>query len=221
MSGNLVLVRTESQYQLTSTFLRFQEHYESPKFRGEIFSLEEFMDWYTAENEGEFTYYEDWAGFNIPSSILQPFREGKFDPLSIKERRLLELLADMPEPFYLIGTYGSRIDLPTVKHELVHGLYYTVPDYREEVLRKLEKNQTESIAQALKKAGYHPSVWLDEANAYLMMGIEDLFEDGFRWSDELKNLQKDLQQIFRIHFGFSLRGASQDKILSFFSSVRL
>ena len=52
----LILVRAEHQYTLASAFLRFQEHYESPKFRGEIFSLEEFMDWYAVE-VGNFTYY--------------------------------------------------------------------------------------------------------------------------------------------------------------------
>ena len=215
MAGNLVLIRTRRQYTLASTFLRFQEHYESPKFRGEIFSLEEFMDWYTVRF-GNFTYYEDWGGFNFPSSVLKPFRKGKFSPLSKKEQRLLGLLADVPEPFYVVGTYGMRIDLSTLKHELVHGLYYTVPEYQEEVLKALSAKNTKTLTDTLKRIGYHPSVWQDEINAYLLMGASALHDNGFRWTHTLRECRKELQAVFRQHFGFSLRTAKQDKILSYF-----
>src|SRR5262245_26903475 len=85
----IYLLVFETQYELASTFLRFQEHYESPKFRKKIFSLEEFMDWYGQENKGKFSYFKDWAGFNIPSTEFEPFLEGKFDPLLEKEKRLM------------------------------------------------------------------------------------------------------------------------------------
>ena len=64
-----------NQYLLAATFLRFQEHYESPKFRGRIFDWEEFMDWY-AEQKGKFSYLQDWSGFNLPSPVFEPFRSG-------------------------------------------------------------------------------------------------------------------------------------------------
>lgn len=215
MVGNLVLVRTRRQFTLASTFLRFQEYYENPKFRGKIFSLEKFMDWY-AVKFGNFTYYQDWSGFNIPSSILKPFREDKFNPLSRKERQLLNLLANTPEPFYLVGTYGMRIDLSTLKHELVHGLYYTVPEYKEEVLKVLNVKNTKTLTDILRRIGYHPSVWQDEINAYLLMGASALHDDGFRWTHTLRECRKELQAVFRQHFGFSLHTAKKDKILSYF-----
>ncbi len=63
------------------------------------------MDWY-AKRYGNFTYYEDWAGFNVPSTAMQPFYEGKFDPLSEKERQLLQLFeGTLSERFYVIGVY--------------------------------------------------------------------------------------------------------------------
>lgn len=220
MAGNLVLIRTERQYTLASTFLRFQEHYESPKFRGEIFSLEEFMDWY-AVKFGNFTYYQDWSGFNIPSSILKPFREGRFNPLSQKENRLLDLLANIPEPFYVVGIYGGKIDLSTLKHELVHGLFYTVPKYREDVRRILVPDKIQRFTAVLKKMGYHPAVWRDETNAYLLTGVSGLAEDGFRWTPGLRKLQTELQKTFRRHFGFSIRRANESHILSFFHSIKL
>lgn len=53
-----------TQEQLASTFLRFQEHYESPEFRGKIFTLDEYKEWYMTNSpnsikKGIFTYYED------------------------------------------------------------------------------------------------------------------------------------------------------------------
>ena len=220
MTGNLVLVRTRRQYTLASTFLRFQEHYENPKFRGRIFSLEEFMDWYAMKFDN-FTYYQDWSGFNIPSSVLKPFREGGFNPLSNKEKKLLGLLANVPEPFYVVGIYGAKTDLPTLKHELVHGLYHTVPEYRKVVQRILEPKKIRRVTEILKKTEYHPSVWQDETNAYLLMGASDLSDDGFRWTSGLRNLQTELRETFEKPFGFSLHRAGEGSILSFFHQTDL
>lgn len=65
-------VNFSSQEELASTFLRFQEHFESPSFKGKIFSLDDYKRWYikhspNGQKTGEFTYYSDWSGFNIPS----------------------------------------------------------------------------------------------------------------------------------------------------------
>ena len=86
----IYLIQAATGYQLASTFLRFQEHYGSPRFRGRRFTLEEYMDWYAAEYGG-FTYFDDWEGFNIPSWVLSPFRNGEFDPLLRKEKKLLDV----------------------------------------------------------------------------------------------------------------------------------
>src|SRR5512138_554281 len=80
IADRIFVVRFDTLYELASTFLRFQEHYESPRFRNRIFSLEEFMDWY-AEKTGAFTYFTDWSGFNVPSSTFEAFYRGKFNPL--------------------------------------------------------------------------------------------------------------------------------------------
>src|SRR3989338_320286 len=101
-----------TQRELASTFVRFQEFFESPHFRGRVFSMEEFVGWYVANSDngkatGRFTYFEEFLGFNVPSFALQPFLEGKFDPLSSPEQDLLgSISAKKGEPFYLIGTFG-------------------------------------------------------------------------------------------------------------------
>ena len=91
---NIFHISFSTQHELASTFLRFQEYYESPKFRGKIFSFYEYKKWYTANSPkgkktGKFTYYKDWGGFNIPSYVLKPFYQGKFNPLSNKEKKFL------------------------------------------------------------------------------------------------------------------------------------
>jgi len=92
LANDIFLLRFDTQYELASTFLRIQEHYESSRFRKRVFSLEDYMDWYAAEY-GAFTYFEDWSGFNVPSTALAPFYRGEFDPLLKKEARLLALFS--------------------------------------------------------------------------------------------------------------------------------
>ncbi len=161
-----------NQYLLASTFHRFQEHYESPKFRGKIFTLEEYMDWYASE-KGNFTYFEDWAGFNIPSYVLQPFYDGKFDPLLDKEKKLLSLFKKKEGIFYIIGTFGDK-NQSTLKHEIAHGLFYTVPDYKKDVLALLSTVDTRKIRRELMKdCGYCKEVLYDETHAYLLGSLSD------------------------------------------------
>ena len=99
IADGVFLLRFSTQYELASTLLRVQEHYESKRFRNRVFTLEQYMDWY-AKEYGAFTYYEDWSGFNVPSTAFTPFFRGRFDPLLRKEQRLLRLFRDQREPFW-------------------------------------------------------------------------------------------------------------------------
>ena len=70
---NVFAVVVEDDYQLAMTLCRVQEFYESSneEFRGKNFSIWKFMDWYSREHNGSFTYASDWAGFNIPFEVLE------------------------------------------------------------------------------------------------------------------------------------------------------
>jgi hypothetical protein len=158
-----------SQRLMASTMLRFQEHYESPKFRNKAFTLDEFKKWY-AKNQsktGTFSYYQDWEGFNIPSRILRRFIKGDFAPLSSKERALLEIVSGRQGRFYLIATAGKDGDPETLRHEVAHGLWYTRPDYRRRAQALLKGVDLVPVFAMLENLGYHKSVWLDEAHAWL------------------------------------------------------
>jgi len=169
INDRIHLLMFNNQYDITSTFLRFQEHYESPEFKGKIFTFEEFKEWYT--EDGEFSYYTDWNGFNIPSHILQPFQNGDFNPLSDKEKQLLGLFEGRNSKFYIIGAHRGKDDLggDVVTHEVAHGLFYTDEQYRGEVLEVLPEFDLEELkVQLLKDDGYHRDVLDDECHAHTL-----------------------------------------------------
>lgn len=198
----IYLLEFASQYELASTFLRFQEHYESPRYRGQVFSLEEYMDWY-ANQYGNFTYYQDWVGFNIPSVTLEPFRHGLFDPLLEKERRLLKLFSRTRGRFYVIGTARTegRLSRGTVEHELAHGLFWMNDVYREAVLRGLQgvgqpaRLVLEALAAKLRDDGYHDDTIVDEQQALL---VTEPYGTP-RQRRHLAPLRRRLRALFRHH----------------------
>ena len=169
ISKNIFLLVFENQKEITSTFLRFQEHFESPEFRGKIFTLKEYKEWYSKIN-GDFTYYSDWNGFNIPSYVLKPFYDGKFDPLSKKEEQVLELFKDRGGDFYIIGIHKNMEEMSNLlTHELAHGLFYTNKKYRESTIQIVSGFDLENIKTELRaKGGYHEDVLIDEIQAYLI-----------------------------------------------------
>lgn len=194
----------DTQYDLASTFLRFQEHYESPEFRGKVFSLEEYMRYYTANspsgNEtGRFTYYEDWGGFNIPSHVLDPFYAGSFDPISPGEKALLDAFVDRKgDSFYIIGTSGEHED-DALQHELAHGLFYTDDVYRSSVLSVLDSidaGDRQKMEEYLgSSCGYHPEVFDDEVHAYLLTDPDLVVSLGIR-KEVAEGLRSRIRDVF-------------------------
>jgi hypothetical protein len=202
--ANVFNVNFETQNELARTFVRFQEYFENPVFKGKTFRLDEFKDWYIANSPkgkktGKFTYFQDWDGFNLPSDTLDPFYKGRFDPLSKEEIKLLdEFEPKRNTDFYMIGTYGD-ITIATMKHEISHGLFYTNPEYKKQVLQVVDNMDPEAkkmINQFLSESGgYHPDVWQDETQAYLLdrrcLGANKVSGKG------LKNAGEKIKRIFK------------------------
>ena len=200
---NIFHTKFEKQEDLAFTFLRFQEHYESPVFRGKIFSMDEYRKWYVANSpegrkNGRFTYDEDWEGFNVPSHVFEPFYGGEFNPLSPREVNLLDALVNkMGTKFYVIGTLGD--DYGTDKHEIAHGLFYTNPEYHYEVihtLASLPHGLKNGVLNYIKSSGgYHESVFTDEMHAYLLTDLKALRKFGLN-KKELRTARIKLDKIF-------------------------
>lgn len=163
---NSVWVWADSQEELGLTFMRFQEYYEStnPEFKNNIFTLGQLKRWYS-ETYGANNYQMTWVGFNFPSKVLIPFKEGLFDPLTTEEKRLLDLFKYRSDDFYIIGAQNNS----TLRHELSHALYSSNIKYKKEIDSFLRKNQKKlkSTNEYILNKGYCKEVLNDEIQAYI------------------------------------------------------
>ncbi len=163
-------VHFENQYDVTSTFMRLQEFYESPydNIKGKEFEVEEYMDTY-ADDTGNFTYNTDWSGFNVPGNIVNEFFSQPWHYYLDKEWKLNQALVPFKrrgEPYYVIGTFKEE----TIDHELAHAMYYLKPEYKETMDNLTSQMTSEcyvDFEKALKDLGYCNEVIRDEMQAYL------------------------------------------------------
>jgi hypothetical protein len=166
---------------------RFAEYFESPKWRGRLFSWRQFKSWYSWD-KGEFSYYEDWGGFNMPGKTFEPFLSGDFNPLTWGERDVLAEIKRLAptEPFYLIATPKEDEDASCLRHELGHAFYSVDPEYKaavDVVLASLPADINEKFKRGIKLMGYHDDVLHDELHAYLIDGVGYLTSTTGTWSD--------------------------------------
>jgi len=215
----IYLVEAENRQILTETFMRFQEYYESPEFKGRVFTVEEFVHWY-ASKYGGWTYSRDWYGFNIPSKIIETFRLGRFDPLSEKEKKLLDMCKNAVGDFYVIGaTPAAEYFKETVRHEFVHGAFHVNKSYQKEVTECLKLHKISSVKKGLSKMGYHKDTFIDEANAYLLIEPETINE--FVVKRDTQKLSSRLEIIFKKHFGFSVSEAPVQSLMNRVEHVQI
>ena len=163
---NSVWISADSQKELGETFIRFQEYYESPskKYRNKTFTLGDIKNYYSLMY-GADLYSELWIGFNFPSSVLVPFKQGLFDPLTIQEKELLGLLKYRNDNYYIIGAQNNS----TLRHELSHAMYGYDKKYQEEIdefIKKYNKQFTK-VSKHILKRGYDKTVLNDELQAYI------------------------------------------------------
>lgn len=202
---NVFVVLLEDNYNLPMLFCRVQEFYESPNedFRGKKFSIWEYMEWYSKNGKGSFTYPSDWAGFNIPYPVLRDCMELHFPNKEFEspyDKTMYEIYETLKERgienMYILGTQKNEGD--TFNHEVCHGLFFTNPEYREEALSFVEsinENVMESFRKNLLDIGYTESVVKDEVQAYLMFGHNNKVFSGGVDKKEVNNLHKKLSTI--------------------------
>jgi hypothetical protein len=157
-------------YDRAMLFLRAQEYYENPKFKGKIFDIWDFIKDYSINNSG-FTYAKDWTGFNLPYSKASFLYENlpvhsytKYD--FIFNTILYNINC---KDSYIIGV--NKLKGEIFDHELAHALYYTDKDYKNQV-DKLTANleNYNGYKRMLIKMGYDSKFVYDEIQANMISG---------------------------------------------------
>lgn len=167
-------------------FVRLQEFYESPhpEIRGHYFTLDQFKPLYAADNGGEFTYFNDWHGFNIPGHVALEFFSIFSSDLSPGEN-FIEFSTRGIFPFYLIGSHDGDDAEDALDHELVHATYYLNDWYRANADKMVEDFRRTpdgaALEAQLKTWGYSDLTLVDELNAYMAT------TDEAWWTKELKD----------------------------------
>lgn len=184
----------EEQYDLAMHFIRFQEYYESPKFHKKLFTMAEYMRWYSKEyGKGAFTYPKDWSGFNVPSWALLDVRKGLPNFEWREEDIFMHSLIDKvravegEHPFYFIGTSensAKKNGHDVLRHELAHALYTVDLGYKNRVDDLFQQwfhvnwdsfpaaaKQMADAEASLRQMGYHDSTVRDELHAYCATGL--------------------------------------------------
>jgi hypothetical protein len=113
--------------------------------------------------------------------------------------------------FYVIGSRGS--DIGTLRHEIVHGLFYTDETYRDKVLAELKKIETKPFWKVLNKMGYCEAVLHDEINAYAIAGMGELVSRGVPAKLGAR-VKKRFRKLFAKHFGYRIVSLKKDELLA-------
>jgi hypothetical protein len=196
---------------MAESFIRFHAYYEYPGFRDKAFSQADVEAWFLANDppalkDYRLSYYHAWGGYAATSETLAPFYEGRFDPLSRMETRLLSKVSMLPinSRFCIIGTSGCKQnpDYPVYyKHEMAHALYFINPVYNSEVIGALNgipSTQREIMNTILTENGYYSHVFEEETHAYLISGQEIFNCDQFS-IESLEAAHNKLNAIFLSH----------------------
>jgi len=190
---NSVWISADSQKELGETFIRFQEYYESPskRFRNKIFTLGDIKNYYSLQY-GADLYSDLWIGFNFPSSVLVPFKQGLFDPLTSQEKELLGLLKYRHDTYYIIGAQNNS----TLRHELAHAMYGYDPKYKNEIDNYISKNKKgfTKVSKHILKRGYDKSVLNDELQAYITDNDDEFIRNNLD-----PNLINEIFSIYKRH----------------------
>ncbi len=203
----IFLIEIDGNCDLAYSFLRVQEFYESvnDSIRGNAFTIEQYKSWYCSQRKnGDFSYGDDWKGFNVPSNIIKECykvnsertKEDKFF-LSICEKAEMLSKQEGFDSYYLLGV--RKGDTKTLDHEIAHGLFTTNSDYRKvmtEAVASIDSNVIEPMFKDLTAIGYGPNVHIDEAQAYLSTGLRKSQE-----TEAIISLTTKFKDIFKAFLG--------------------
>jgi hypothetical protein len=201
-TDNIWYVTFPSVPEQNVTMLRFQEVYESPnlEFRDKPFTREQYYLWY-AQTYGKMSYYTDWSGFNLTMKCINKVRD-EFLDLWDCERDFADALRKKgaTNDDYVICC--KKGDVSAMTHEFAHGLFFTNPKYKKEVMKvigTIPKLTQDKITNTLLKNGYAEDVILDETQAYIIDALFESFDFDFDEIEEkfLEKMREKLRKILK------------------------
>lgn len=162
-------------YDRAMLFLRVQEYYENPTFKGTTFSIWDFIKEYSKDNK--FTYAHDWDGFNVPYSVAEKCYNETirwFTPYDDIMIDIIDTIGPLQEGC-IIGV--DSLSSETFEHEIRHSEYLLNKQYRRkanELIKGIDRVVYKEIADGLLSMGYDVSVLRDEIQAYICTNYIDL-----------------------------------------------
>ena len=174
---------------LGKALIRPQEHAESPKFQGKVFTTSRLKKYFKGTHGKRANPYWSFTGFNIPGHYVDSFFNS-FPAINAAELELKRHLGDLnlPSRYYVIGSADRAAKKACWKagdHELAHALWYLDPAYKadqEAIIAELPKKYGSSIRDRLLSWGiYGPSVLEDEVHAYLGTDSLSRLSQRFHW----------------------------------------
>jgi hypothetical protein len=214
----MIVTTFDNQYDLCMSYIRIQEYYESPnpEIKGNYFSLEDFMDYWTKNfGNGVFDYASRWNGFNVPGSVFLNWRRDFWSSvLRPKENELVDAihnemhksmgvdayLSKSHAAVYIVGCQtGSKDRFEVLQHESAHAMYSLDSAYRKSADKLLKKYSRKKVyreaRKALKKMGYCDEMLKDEVQAYWTA-----FELTGTYDGNPLDFQKEFQDNYKKHF---------------------
>lgn len=213
LAEKIFCVANKNPYRLAMFFLRYQEFYESnnPDFKGKQFTIVKYMDWYANKyGKGLFSYPDDFAGFNIPQTIIKDcirtvtdLNEYDIQMDFLDHHLKCQDIHDgyiIGVPYYIDEKKPNSI----LKHEFAHGLYRTSPLYRasieHDLLPKVPKKIKKQCAKIFENYMYDSSVHEDEMQAYFSTGILTEMRKIPGIQDIVAPFQKNFKSFFKDKF---------------------
>jgi hypothetical protein len=198
LGKQLLLFTFKTQKEITMTFFRMEEYYESPikglyQNKFDVFDfLNESMD-----DNGHIDYFSKWIGFNIPGHSIRDWSELHCPNYTPKEAEVLNHInskVDTSQPFYIIAAKEGKTDV--MDHEIAHALYYLDKYYKARMsglvlhLKQHFPKHYIKMRNWLKDMGYNKSVFTDETQAYLSTSTKKELVKKFAFtSTEYKEME--------------------------------
>jgi hypothetical protein len=195
-------IKIDDSYSRAMVFLRPQEYYESAfeEIIGKQFKFSKYMDRYKQEyGKQEFTYGDDWAGFNIPSNVLEECMFNITDEINTYDKIMLSIISSIKETegshnYYLLGVNELQNDI--LKHEFAHAMFYTIPEYKNIMVKinsECDPVVKRSMYRCIFEYGYADHVLPDELQAYMSTGLgEKMIEMDIPNIDEQIDIYEDV-----------------------------